>query len=329
MKTKRRQTSEASLAFLDVISCGFGAIVLLLVIARIGDPASIENIKDQLIGSLKAFQLELFDIRGETILLEEQLVSQQEQLSELRERIARLQKQLASAKAQATENAQSLAQEKEQLKLVQQVLSEEMLRLQEAGSVSQNDLVGGIPADSEYIIFVIDTSGSMQSRAWEKVQKEMINILDIYPEVKGLQVLNDMGQYMYDDYRGQWILDNPDQRDDIVRKLQQWAPFSNSSPVEGIEGALRDFYERDRKISIYILGDDFQGRSVKRVVDMVNQINQIDRTTGGLARIHAIGFPVQFVAGREPGAGAIKFAALMRKLSYNNGGTFVGLNSLN
>ncbi|MBV32193.1 MAG: hypothetical protein CMK36_01975 [Porticoccaceae bacterium] len=329
MKTKRRQTSEASLAFLDVISCGFGAIVLLLVIARIGDPATIEDMKDQLVGSLKAFQLELFDIRGDTILLEEQLVSQQEQLSQLLERIARLQAQLASAKAQATKNAQSLAQEKEQLKLVQQVLSEEMLRLQEAGSRSQNDLVGGIPADSEYIIFVIDTSGSMQSRAWEKVQKEMINILDVYPEVKGLQVLNDMGQYMYDAYRGQWIADNPDQRDDIVRTLQQWAPFSNSSPVEGIEGALRDFYERDRKISIYILGDDFQGRSVKRVVDMVNQINQIDRTTGGLARIHAIGFPVQFVAGREPGTGAIKFAALMRELSYNNGGTFVGLNSLN
>jgi hypothetical protein len=329
MKSKRRQTSEASLAFLDVISCGFGAIVLLLVIARIGDPATIEDMKDQLVGSLKAFQLELFDIRGDTVLLEEQLVSQQEQLSQLRERIARLQAQLASARAQATKNAQSLAQEKEQLKLVQQVLSEEMLRLQEAGSVSQNDLVGGIPADSEYIIFVIDTSGSMQSRAWEKVQKEMINILDVYPEVKGLQVLNDMGQYMYDAYRGQWIKDNPDQRADIVRTLQQWAPFSNSSPVEGIEEALRDFYERDRKMSIYILGDDFQGRSVKRVVDMVNQINQIDRKIGGLARIHAIGFPVQFTTGRDPGAGAIKFAALMRELSYNNGGTFVGLNSLN
>ncbi|MAH74074.1 MAG: hypothetical protein CBC09_08330 [Cellvibrionales bacterium TMED49] len=329
MKTKRRQASEASLAFLDVISCGFGAIVLLLVIARIGDPASIENIKDQLIGSLKAFQLELFDIRGETILLEEQLVSQQEQLSELRERIARLQKQLASAKAQATENAQSLAQEKEQLKLVQQVLSEEMLRLQEAGSVSQNDLVGGIPADSEYIIFVIDTSPSMRGTAWEKVQKEMINILDIYPEVKGLQVLNGYGYYMFDAYQGQWLKDNPDQRDQILRTLQQWAPSDPSNPVGGIEGALRDFYERDRKISIYILGDDFQGRSVKRVVDMVNQINQIDRTISGLARIHAIGFPVQLVAGREPGAGAIKFAALMRELSYNNGGTFVGLNSLN
>jgi hypothetical protein len=30
-----------------------------------------------------------------------------------------------------------------------------------------------------------------------------------------------------------------------------------------------------------------------------------------------------------PGVQAIKFAALMRELSYNNGGTFVGLNSLN
>ena len=29
-----------------------------------------------------------------------------------------------------------------------------------------DNLVGGIPVDSEYIIFVIDTSGSMQTYAW-------------------------------------------------------------------------------------------------------------------------------------------------------------------
>ena len=81
--------------------------------------------------------------------------------------------------------------------LVLQVLTEEMQRLLGPRiPAKKNQLVGGIPADSDYIIFVIDTSGSMQSAAWpESSGIEMLNILDVYPEVKGIQVLNDMGQY--------------------------------------------------------------------------------------------------------------------------------------
>ncbi len=261
--------------------------------------------------------------------LEEQLVSQQQQLSELTERIARLQAKLAQVKTQSSATAQSLVREQEQLKLVLQVLSEEMLRLQGPQFSSKNDLVGGIPADSQYIIFVIDTSGSMQGGAWQKVQKEMLNILDIYPEVKGVQVLNDMGEYMFPAYRDQWISDSEKMRDNIVQTLQRWAPFSNSSPVEGIEAAIRNFYQRDQKMSIYILGDDFQGPSIRQVVRLVDRMNSATRNQQKLVRIHAIGFPVQFKVGGEPGSAAIKFAALMRELSYNNGGTFVGLNSLN
>lgn len=330
MKRKqRRPLPEANLSFLDVISCGFGAIVLLLLIAKVGDPAALRETEERMIGALKNLQTRLFDIRGESVTLEEQLVSQQQQLSELTERIARLQAKLAQVKTQSSATAQSLVREQEQLKLVLQVLSEEMLRLQGPQFSSKNDLVGGIPADSQYIIFVIDTSGSMQGGAWQKVQKEMFNILDIYPEVKGVQVLNDMGEYMFPAYRDQWISDSEKMRDNIVQTLQRWAPFSNSSPVEGIEAAIRNFYQRDQKMSIYILGDDFQGPSIRQVVRLVDRMNSATRNQQKLVRIHAIGFPVQFKVGGEPGSAAIKFAALMRELSYNNGGTFVGLNSLN
>ena len=48
MKRQRRALQEASISFLDVISCGFGAIVLLLVIARVGDPAALEEAENKL-----------------------------------------------------------------------------------------------------------------------------------------------------------------------------------------------------------------------------------------------------------------------------------------
>ena len=118
-------------------------------------------------------------------------------------------------------------------------------------------------------------------------------------------------------------------RKDIIKKLASWAPFSNSSPVEGINAAIQTFYKSDRKISIYTLGDDFQGRSIRAVVKAVDRLNQAQRGAGRLVRIHALGFPVQFAQGSAPSESAIRFAALMRELSYNNGGTFIGLNSLN
>ena len=329
MKRQRREFQEASISFLDVISCGFGAIVLLLVIAKVGDPGALEEAEKALRGTVKEFQQQLFDVRGESVVLNDQLKSRKQQLSELTERVARLRAKLASVYKQAQTISLSQARETEQLQLVMQILTEEMERLVGPEFKQQNNLIGGIPVDSDYIIFVIDTSGSMQVAAWERVKKEMINILDIYPDIKGIQVLNDMGQYMFSAYRERWIPDSPKMREEIITTLGNWAPFSNSSPVEGINAAIQTFYKRDRKISIYTLGDDFQGRTIRNVVRAVDKLNRAHLGADRLVRIHAIGFPVHFARGGAPSASAIKFAALMRELSYNNGGTFIGLNSLN
>ena len=140
--------------------------------------------------------------------------------------------------------------------------------------------------------------------------------------------MNDMGQYMFSAYRSQWIPDSPEMRQNIIRTLGNWAPFSNSSPVEGINAAIQTFYRPGRKISIYTLGDDFQGRSIRRVVKAVDILNQAHRGANRLVRIHTIGFPVHFPPGRTPSDSAIRFAALTRELSYNNGGTFIGLTDL-
>lgn len=328
MKKQRRQQQEASISFLDVISCGFGAIVLLLIIAKVGDPAILEDTERQLEGSVRDYQERLFEIRGETVILDKRLKSRKQQLSDLTERIARLQEKLASVAQQSSQLSQSQAIEKQNLQLVLQVLTEEMQRLLGPEFEQNNQLVGGIPADSDYIIFVIDTSGSMQSAAWPKVQTEMLNILDVYPQVKGIQVLNDMGQFMFTEFQNQWIPDSSDMRKKITTKLVNWAPFSNSSPVEGIENAIKVFYQAGRKISIYTLGDDFQGNSIQRVIKVIDRLNKANQNEDRLVRIHAIGFPVHLRPGVNPNQSAMRFAALMRELSYNNGGTFIGLNSL-
>ena len=44
MRKGRREIEVFSLSFLDVVSCGFGAIILLLVISRFSEPTVIEKI---------------------------------------------------------------------------------------------------------------------------------------------------------------------------------------------------------------------------------------------------------------------------------------------
>lgn len=322
---KRRILQEASLSFLDVISCGFGAIVLLLIIARIGEPVDVTD-QPLLDVDISAQQQTLLGIRSEIRSFQRSITIGEQQLAELQKRLLLVETQLASAKTQLEGKKQGNSPEYLELQLAAQILTEEMERLLGENYQSQNQIIGGIPVDSEYIIFVIDTSGSMFQAAWPKVKSELANILDIYPEVKGLQIMNDQGNYMFPETRNEWITDDEQRRKAITLKLNTWQPFSNSSPVEGIQAAISTFYDPNKKISVYVFGDDFSGRSVRRVVDTVAQLNSSNASGERLVRIHAIGFPVHFRG--TPGDSAIRFAALMRELSSQNGGTFVGISSL-
>lgn len=328
--TIRRTTPEIfGLSFLDVISCGFGAIILLLIITKTVQPQIIEASTAHLDGLVASLREQVMEIRGESRVLNRDLNAKHEQLSQYLERIAILRGQLASARSRHDSlNLETSTNDivSDQLAIARQELSAEMERLLGTQHLSKNNLIGGIPVDSEYIIFVIDTSGSMFSYSWERMMQELENILRIYPKVKGIQVLNDMGKYMFSRYRGKWIPDTPGRRKVIMQTLRNWNVFSNSSPVEGITLAIRTFQDPGKKISIYVLGDEFTGRSIADVLTTIDRINRPDAKGNRPVRIHAVGFPVQFIRAPSQQTTGIRFATLMRELTFRNGGTFVGLN---
>jgi hypothetical protein len=185
------------------------------------------------------------------------------------------------------------------------------------------DAVAGLPVDSEYIIFIIDTSGSMANYAWPLMLRKMQEVLDAYPTVKGWQVMSDEGTYMFPSYRGRWLPDTPNQRKLVIDRLRDWFPFSNSSPVEGIVEAIRTYSGSGRRVSLYVLGDEFTGTSIDAVVRAVDIVNREDRTGQRRVSIHALGFPVRPDA---PQFTSVRYSTLMRVLCARNGGTFVGLN---
>ena len=92
------------------------------------------------------------------------------------------------------------------------------------------EAVGGIPVDSDYVIFLIDTSGSMQGGHWDTAQAVMREILDIYPKLKGVQIIDDNGKEMFGGIRGTWLTDSPRQRAQIVERMKTWQPFAKARP---------------------------------------------------------------------------------------------------
>jgi len=326
MKINRKSEEPTSIAFLSVITCGFGAIILLLIIAK-SEPEIIINIEDDpLVKEIAVLQNKLFQIQSVLEKKKDQFQSQKARFESLANQSEKLNikqinlNNLLMANRSKKENIR-------ELKLAQQTLTEEMRKLYRKNRKTPTDLVGGIPIDSEYIVFIIDTSGSMFRYAWPKVIKQFEDTLKVYPKVKGIQILNDMGSYMFPNFRDKWIPDSSSRRKIIVEKLLTWNAFSNSSPAEGITTAIKSFYSPDKKISLYVYGDEFTGSSINQVVDFVASVNQRDFKGKPLVRIHAIGFPVMRAQVPHLQHTGIKFATLMRELALNNGGTFVGLNS--
>ena len=323
----RRPFHVFSMSFLDIISCGFGAIIILVVITK-SAPPSVEE-PTPVVNAAQAQQLSLLaqQTAGEREAVEAELAAAEATRAAAAQALASLRVSADSARDKVVETRQDTVVTttlERQLAQARQTLTEEMRRLQGSAKARPDGPVAGIPVDSQYVIFVIDTSGSMQQMAWRSVQQKMNEALDAYPQIEGFQVMSDMGEYMFSSYRGDWIPDTPARRRTVLQRLTNWAPFSNSSPVEGITAAIRTYARADRKISIYVFGDDFTGRSINDVVLTVRRINPRDRSGRPSVRIHGIGFPV-LMNNRGAADGALRFANLMRVLAEESGGAFIGL----
>jgi hypothetical protein len=330
-RERKRAVETIGLSFLDAIFCGFGAIVLLFVIVRGAEPRLIQTDSENLAAELRVLEQERTDLQARAQALRDSLAERRSELSRAETLVGRYRNELTRIEGQyraARDTSTVQNRISDQLARAQQELTEEMRRLRAQPRVQPPErLVGGIPVDSEYIVFIIDTSGSMQSLAWPLMLRKVEETLKLYPRVKGIQVMSDMGTYMFSQYEGKWIPDSPARRRAIIERLRTWRPFSNSSPVEGIEKAIRVFYSPDRKVSLYVFGDEFTGPSIDDVVRRVDYLNRADASGNRRVRIHGVGFPTMFAPPANSSYTGVRFATLMRELAQRNGGTFLGLNS--
>ena len=318
MKDRKRRFEIFSVSFLDIICCGFGAIVLLVLLSKQDVDGGVPDVS------------KVADLLNSVITAESEAAQASDRNQGLRKQIEIQQNRLSIATEMSSDSGQNqssleqqLDQKKAELAALQSQADEPIVEIQPGATSEKVVEVGGIPVDAEYIIFIVDTSGSMQV-IWHRVIQQIENILDIHPEVHGFQIMNDMGNYLISRYSGKWIPDTPSRRKSVLSRMRNWLSFSNSSPMEGITSALRTYVRKTQKLSIYVFGDDYSGPSYDDVLNRISSINLNPITNEPRARIHGIGF-----LNRELITTNDRFAVLMREVARQNRGAFIALPNLN
>jgi hypothetical protein len=313
MKRRKKDFDIFNLSFLDIISCGFGAVVLLVLISNTADDGSQSNVDEveSLLGQVITLETRIEGLAQE---IDQQKEKNDEQLAEGGS-LGRAAQTLSESLGRKEREEKALEGDLEGLSLVQSTL-ERVSIAPSTSSTIRDEEVGGIPVDSDYVIFIVDTSGSMLS-IWDRVSREILNVLSIHPKVKGFQILNDQGKALISGYSGRWIPDTPQRRKSVMKVFGGWKDASNSSPVEGIETALKRYAKPGQSTAIYVFGDDYTGSSYDPVIAGITRMNRLQKNGKRLAKIHGVGFLSEFTTGR--------FAVLMRELTKRNGGTFLAL----
>ena len=331
MRKQKRNMETFNLSFLDVVCCGFGAVILLLVITKIYEPITIEKSKEELQSLVTKLAQELEVIRGDSVTMNRRLTEITEQISENNDKNNKLQGDLSIIQGEFN-STKSMSDEqltdRDSLFLLKQQLTDIQVRLQTEIDASNSRAVG-IPIDSEYIIFVIDNSGSMVNNVWGDLKLSMVQILDAFPkdQLKGLQVISCNGDYLFPTFANQWIVDTDKTRSNIIQALNNWVPPCDSNPVDGINLAVTEF-AKSNKIAIWILGDDllqdarpqYCGRSdsAECIRAIVSKYNTLDAKGEPMIRIHGKAFRHGNYVGNPDG-----FFNMLRVVANENYGAFV------
>ena len=307
-----------SLSFLDVIACAFGAIVLLVLILPVGEQAK-EEPESVDFGASGRLYVAIDVVSEEIKALAEELRSNEELLTSV-------ESDSVSIEDATTQASQAVQHTITQLNAVQAqqsalattaaILDQPAPQTPELQEVESE--LSGIPVDSEYLVFVVDTSGSMQA-IWDHVIREMERFWLLYPDIKGFQIMNDNGHYLSRIGQGRWIPDNKIARKTALHKMKSWFSFSNSSPAEGIIEAIGDLYRDDIKMAIVVVGDEYSGSSFTPLLDKIDKKVRSRSVKADSLRIHALGF------WNMVGSTGNKFGMLMRALTARYDGAFVAI----
>lgn len=337
---RRRSTQVFSLAFLDCICCGFGAVILIFVLSvDAKEKDKLQNLLDvnralaQQAAALAKISASKEDLDRSNARVSTLVTDARLRNDSLHALIDDLEKGLQREKR----GQEALLVDIDDLKkeiAARQKKPDYDLVLKEVKPAPV-----GLPIGDNYIAFVIDTSGSMRdpnhNGLWPIAIRQIENVLDSYPNIDGIQLLDADGRFILGRHgtgTAGWLADTPETRDTIKRTLRRYEQDTVSNPVPGIYNAIRFLFDKENakmRMGIFVFGDEFNSSdSADAVIRRLDELNPADANGNRRITINAVGFPTTIRYQFTMGNTGLRFANLMRTVTYLHGGAFIALQDL-
>ncbi|MEX2489114.1 MAG: hypothetical protein WD356_06240 [Pseudomonadales bacterium] len=181
MAAKRRTLTVFSLSFLDIMACGFGAVILIFILIDHATEVNSQEVNAELMAEVKKVEeaLEtdrqnLVQLRNTVEQTEEEVVTTDERIREITEQIESLETQIAAASTQGASQDDSVEQLKQEIKQLEEELAslEGSVAASEEAGESLRSFVGqgnrqyltGLNVGGKNILILLDASASMLDR---------------------------------------------------------------------------------------------------------------------------------------------------------------------
>jgi hypothetical protein len=338
---RRRQIQVFSLSFLDCICCGFGAIILIFVL-------SIDSREKEKLQALIEVQRALAEKAAALTKIEAAKIEVERNNTRVTRLVTDARLKNDSLQALVDELEKGLQREKRGQDALLVDIDDLKKEIAARQKKPDHELVlkevkptpVGLPVGNNYIAIIIDTSGSMRDPhhggLWPIVLRTIDTVLDSYPSIDGIQVLDGDGRFVLGPRRGAgtsaWLPDTPDTRATIKRVLRRYDQDTVSNPVPGIYNAMRFLHDPENpkmNMGVFVFGDEFNSSdSADVVIRRLEELNPADDNGVRRVTINAIGFPTTIRYQFSMGNTGLRFANLMRTVTYLHGGAFIALQDL-
>ena len=312
--SKQRKISELfSMSFLDIMACGFGALVLILLISEFqeSEVKQVENNADIFLEAQEEKAKKIIKVESLDKLMSsniEDLISTRQRLDVLKMELEK--KSLISAKLNDLASDTDFQISKQRLKSL-------------SAPMEQKE-ASGIKLDSRYLVFIIDTSGSMEP--WVKIVQEIDNLIQTFPDLEGYMVMNDNGSIFHGG--DPWLNPTKINRSASIGILRaNRAKYGSlSNPIVGLKKVIRVWGDKYKDLGVFIMGDDILDQT-SRIETISQEVLKLNTDLSGKTkvRVNAVGF-LTSRGNISQQQGNKNYLMLMRELTEQSGGAMVVVN---
>lgn len=312
--SKQRKISELfSMSFLDIMACGFGALVLILLISEFqeSEVKQVENNADIFLEAQEEKAKKIIKVESLDRLMSsniEDLISARQRLDVLKIELEK--KSFISAKLNDLASDTDFQISKQRLKSL-------------SAPMEQKE-ASGIKLDSRYLVFIIDTSGSMEP--WVKIVQEIDNLIQTFPDLEGYMVMNDNGSIFHGG--DPWLNPTKTNRSASIGILRaNRAKYGSlSNPIVGLKKVIRVWGDKYKDLGVFIMGDDILDQT-SRIETISQEVLKLNTDLSGKTkvRVNAVGF-LTSRANISQQQGNKNYLMLMRELTEQSGGAMVVVN---